>query len=329
MSINKKSLGFSLIELSIVLVIIGLVAGGVLVGQDLINSAAIRTQISQIEKYQTAVHAFQAKYEYLPGDIPAPYATYFGFNARGNCFGDVNCIGEGDGNGILEDSNWNNSAVTQGYGAYGLAGELVLFWSDLSKAGLISEGFSLAQANRGFYSNQLLSTLGGIISENTSPSVKDLFPYAKIGYGYIVVQSGGIEYSGSWKKPSNGINYFSTFSMDYWNNKYNGVPNNRTNMGGNIFTPQQAYSIDAKIDDGLPQYGNVTAMTGNVWASNFVNDPNIYGDSEANGNPVSAGDCIITAAQPYNCYNNGGVSGVEKYSLNTSNINCALSFKFQ
>ena len=46
--------GFTLIELSIVLVIIGLIVGGILVGQDLINAAAIRAQIAQVEKYQTA-----------------------------------------------------------------------------------------------------------------------------------------------------------------------------------------------------------------------------------------------------------------------------------
>jgi prepilin-type N-terminal cleavage/methylation domain-containing protein len=54
--------GFTLIELAIVLVIIGLIVGGILVGQDLINAAAVRAQVSQIEKYQTAVHTFQTKY---------------------------------------------------------------------------------------------------------------------------------------------------------------------------------------------------------------------------------------------------------------------------
>jgi prepilin-type N-terminal cleavage/methylation domain-containing protein len=76
--------GFTLIELSIVLVIIGLIVGGVLVGQNLIAAAAVRAQISQIEKYQTAANAFRGKYGYLPGDIPNPYATQFGFQSRGS-----------------------------------------------------------------------------------------------------------------------------------------------------------------------------------------------------------------------------------------------------
>lgn len=48
--------GFTLIELSIVLVIIGLIVGGVLVGKDLIIASEVRSQIGQIEKYNTAVH---------------------------------------------------------------------------------------------------------------------------------------------------------------------------------------------------------------------------------------------------------------------------------
>src|ERR1700735_2969244 len=95
--------GFTLIELSIVLVIIGLIVGGVLVGQDLIRAADVRAQISQIEKYQTAVNTFRGKYGYLPGDIKDPDASSFGFQPRGPY------AGEGDGNGILE-GNENNAS---------------------------------------------------------------------------------------------------------------------------------------------------------------------------------------------------------------------------
>ena len=67
--------GFTLIELSIVLVIIGLIVGGVLVGQDLIRAAYIRAQISQIEKFNTAVNTFYGKYQALPGDMNATTAS--------------------------------------------------------------------------------------------------------------------------------------------------------------------------------------------------------------------------------------------------------------
>src|ERR1700751_5263987 len=91
-----SSRGFTLIELSIVLVIIGLIVGGVLVGQDLIRAAEVRATISQIEKYKTAVNTFPGKYNATPGDMNASTATAFGFATRGTN------AGQGDGNGVLE-----------------------------------------------------------------------------------------------------------------------------------------------------------------------------------------------------------------------------------
>jgi prepilin-type N-terminal cleavage/methylation domain-containing protein len=96
LNIRCDGAGFTLIELSIVLVIIGLIVGGVLVGQDLIRAAAVRAQITQIEKYNTAANTFYGKYGYLPGDINGTAATQFGFVARG-AYG-----GQGDGNGLVE-----------------------------------------------------------------------------------------------------------------------------------------------------------------------------------------------------------------------------------
>src|ERR1700728_1709743 len=75
--------GFTLIEMSIVLVVIGLIIGGVLVGQDLIRAAYVRAQIAQIEKFNTAVNTFYGKYQALPGDMNASTAQTYGFAARG------------------------------------------------------------------------------------------------------------------------------------------------------------------------------------------------------------------------------------------------------
>ena len=105
--------GFTLVELSIVLVIIGLIIGGVLVGRDLISAAGVRAQVSQIEKFNTAVNTFSGKYGYLPGDISAASATRFGFAPRGSY------AGEGDGNsvidGITADAPGSNNGT--GYGS--------------------------------------------------------------------------------------------------------------------------------------------------------------------------------------------------------------------
>src|SRR6202167_3238935 len=91
--------GFTLIELSIVLVIIGLIVGGVLVGQDLIRAAEIRATISQIEKYNTAVNTFRGKFNAIPGDMNLVTATTFGFSSGGTR---SSTAGQGDGNGVLD-----------------------------------------------------------------------------------------------------------------------------------------------------------------------------------------------------------------------------------
>ncbi|MCA9200375.1 MAG: prepilin-type N-terminal cleavage/methylation domain-containing protein [Planctomycetales bacterium] len=75
---SHKDRGFTLIELSIVLVIIGLITGGVLVGRDLIEAAKVRNDISTIERMNAAALTFRLKYNYLPGDLPN--ATNLGFN---------------------------------------------------------------------------------------------------------------------------------------------------------------------------------------------------------------------------------------------------------
>ncbi len=66
---NGKKSGFTLIELSITLVIIGLIVGGVLVGKDLIKAAEARSITKQIEQYRAAINAFKLKYNAIPGDM--------------------------------------------------------------------------------------------------------------------------------------------------------------------------------------------------------------------------------------------------------------------
>jgi prepilin-type N-terminal cleavage/methylation domain-containing protein len=75
--------GFTLIELSIVLVIIGLNVGGVLVGQNLIAAAAARATVTQIERYNTAADTFLSKYGNLPGDLTATAAHLVRFHSTG------------------------------------------------------------------------------------------------------------------------------------------------------------------------------------------------------------------------------------------------------
>lgn len=133
--------GFTLVELSIVLVIVGLLAAGILVGRDLIFAAGLRAQIAQIEQYRTASAAFRLKYNALPGDILASEAASYGFVARSGA------RGHGDNNGIIERCIHYTTA------AMSLGCEQVLLWSDLSNANLISGNFPLAADTEIFATN--------------------------------------------------------------------------------------------------------------------------------------------------------------------------------
>ncbi|HPP46649.1 MAG TPA: prepilin-type N-terminal cleavage/methylation domain-containing protein [Accumulibacter sp.] len=64
---NQQS-GFTLVEIAIVLVIIGLLLGGVLKGQELINSAKVKRLIEDFRSYSTMVYAYQDRFKSMPGD---------------------------------------------------------------------------------------------------------------------------------------------------------------------------------------------------------------------------------------------------------------------
>jgi hypothetical protein len=279
--------------MSIVLVIIGLIVGGVLVGQDLIRAAGVRATISQIEKYNQAVNTFRGKYGYLPGDIPNPYATNFGFASRGTY------PGEGDGNGVIEDNRYNTAVGN--LGTFQGGGEISLFWVDLSAANLIENGFSSGCAVYG--------CLPDPVTASTTPTLDGLIPEAKLGRGnYVYVYSGGVLAAGS-GAAGNGLNYFGFEQMSQYSraNGYATTPNIRVD---------EAYRIDSKIDDGLPMSGRVTA----VYVSNTMR---MVGGVP--GNPVSASSTT--------CYDNGNnASNPLQYSLSQNagaDANCALSFQFQ
>ena len=117
--------GFTLIELSIVLVTIGLIIGGVLVGRDLIQTSRYRATVKEIEQFNSAVNAFKLKYNCLPGDFAN--ATELGFVYSSLCGpGSNGTAPNGNGDGIIDlDANaWIS--------------ENCYFFDLLSQAGLIA-----------------------------------------------------------------------------------------------------------------------------------------------------------------------------------------------
>lgn len=94
----SRQQGFTLIELSIVLVIIGLVVGGVMVGRTLIQQAEIRAAVTRIQQFDTAYRTFQTKYGCIAGDC-ANATDFFGMNYVVEPGGCPPSGGAGNGNG--------------------------------------------------------------------------------------------------------------------------------------------------------------------------------------------------------------------------------------
>jgi prepilin-type N-terminal cleavage/methylation domain-containing protein len=328
--------GFTLIELSIVLVIIGLIVGGVLVGQDLIEAAALRATVSQLEKYNAAVNTFRVKYGYLPGDIPDPAATDTGLLPRGTIFVNGAPFGwpsgaglaQGDGNSVLQSSH-NDVQIDSGL----LGQETTMFWVDLTYANGMNINLIEGSFNPPFVGNN-----PWVPQEISTANLPRYLPPAKIGRNNYVWA-----YSGSWSGNDNR-NYFVISGLDdgSGNATYNnGVPN--TNMG---LTVNEAYDIDQKLDDGFPQSGSIIAfVSGNSgWASGLANsncgrcdynsglfDANTGGpvtdvNDEGGGDTNSSTTCY-DYANPSHPTNPPSI--IYSTKANGSEVNCGLSFRFQ
>jgi len=126
---NKQS-GFTLIEIAIVLVIIGLLLGGVLKGQELINSAKVKNLATDFKNIPVYIYGYQDKFRALPGDDAQASSHVSGATnaskpttcnnavapASGNCLG----------NGLI-DGLWTSTTLTD---------EVQLFWQHVRLAGL-------------------------------------------------------------------------------------------------------------------------------------------------------------------------------------------------
>lgn len=115
---TTRQSGFTLIEIAIVLVIIGLLLGGILKGQELITSARVRNLISQQDGIKAAFYGFQDRYRALPGDYGQATSNLSGGTATAN--------GNGDGT-ILQPTGGEN--------------EPKLAWDHLTRAGFLNGNY--------------------------------------------------------------------------------------------------------------------------------------------------------------------------------------------
>jgi prepilin-type N-terminal cleavage/methylation domain-containing protein len=128
----RKQQGFTLVEIAIVLVIIGLLLGGVLKGQELINSAKVKNFAQDFRNIPLFIYGYQDKFKALPGD-DAGVAAHIGATAQAGSGGTL-------GNGVIE-GDWF-STVT---GA--AAPESVVFWQHVRMANLAAGPTTLTDAS--------------------------------------------------------------------------------------------------------------------------------------------------------------------------------------
>lgn len=117
---NRQQSGFTLVEIAIVLVIIGLLLGGVLKGQELVNSAKVKNLANDFRSISSFVYAYQDRFRALPGDDR---------NANTHVNGGVVAttpVAADVGNGRI-DGSWNSTTQTD---------ESYLFWQHVRLAGL-------------------------------------------------------------------------------------------------------------------------------------------------------------------------------------------------
>jgi len=115
---TKRLKAFSLVELAISLVIIGLLIGGILKGQELLESARLKTIMTQLNQYRLAANTFVDRYGALPGDYDKA-SSYLKAGLK-----------NGNNNGMIEGFGLSASGGASGH-------EALSFWEHLAAAELL------------------------------------------------------------------------------------------------------------------------------------------------------------------------------------------------
>ncbi|AMV40244.1 prepilin-type N-terminal cleavage/methylation domain-containing protein [Planctomyces sp. SH-PL62] len=237
---SRSAPGFTLIELSIVLVIIGLVVGGVLVGSDLIEAAKVRAAGGQIEEYELAIGSFRLKYNALPGDLTASQSMAFGMTPRTDSA--LYCSG-----GDQRIYTYSGGACGKDYSTYRLGSENIIFWRDLSQAGMIKESFVTAT-----------ETIW--VREITQSQLTTFIPASKLDGNFITF--GSFDYpAASSRRP-----FYPAPATFYMIKGVTGT--DYANLIDKLaIKPLLAFAFDSKFDDGIPNTGIVRAADANANSS--------------------------------------------------------------
>jgi len=234
---SKKS-AFSLIELSIVLIIIGLLIAGITGGASLIKSSELRSIMGEARGYAVAVNSFFTQYDQYPGDA----INAVGAESKGN----------GDRDNKIEFVNDNSSGTIHAEG--------VEAWYDLKDIGAID----LALVSVSFTSPPILVPVtnipgskikgaGWVFDYNIS-TLQNVVVLTGTTAAYSIASPG---VAGSTSTMVNGLNYLPAAEALA-----------SRNASTEIISAPDALSIDSKIDDGKANTGNVQAVVQDTTAGN-------------------------------------------------------------
>jgi prepilin-type N-terminal cleavage/methylation domain-containing protein len=218
------SKGFTLVELAIVMTIIGLLIGGVLKGQEMIQNARVTATIAQVDSYRAAIAAFRDRYDQLPGDFSAALIRLPGCTAGNFCM-------NGNGNSIIGGDPPVSAATYNQAGITSLPEvETSMFWKHLALADLIA-GVSPA-------------------ADPAAPVWGRSHPSAPTGGGFTVATKTREAAPNGFPSGPLLRQVLSPTSL--------GSTAELLSQGGAI-SPKLAAQIDRKVDDGLPRTGFVAS----------------------------------------------------------------------
>ncbi len=262
-----RNLAFSLIELSIILVILGLITGGILTGQSLTKAAELRAITTEFREFQTGVYAFKGKYFALPGDISNAH-EFWGVAGGAGMIGDgcesasgsgtETCSGDGDN--AIEENGTNRYA------------ENFTFWQHLSNAELIA--------------GQFTGITGPSFSDDATPG-ENVPASTYPGAGWSVDQQ-------EWPNATRyNINY-AAHTLEF------GANETGSDVDQPVLIPEDAWNIDKKIDDGLPAKGQVIAFFWNNQCASANDGSNSASNVEASYNlSVDTIECALIFDNPF------------------------------
>ena len=222
--LKRHSKGFTLIEMSIVLVIIGLIVGGILKGQELIESAREKNIITQLDQVRAAINTFEDKYQAFPGDFGGGISRI----APGAGFGDDNGV---VGTSVADAA----TAATDDMNA----NENQIFWNHLLHADLIGGGVAIVGLTT-------VSTAAAVSTFGDGPLPEVAIPSAGLTMASIIHEGGATTAADN--RTSHWVRI----------NGFDSTPDPTA-----VFTPQQAAQLDIKTDDGIAYQGSTrTTLSG-------------------------------------------------------------------